>query len=180
MPKRRSRTAQKSRRHLVLSWRYLVPVVGIIVIVGYVVVNLTKASSHYYSKSVENGGLKGGTSTTSKFSGDGTARVVGALPVTASLTAKELDMAAKLCARVYLKDRGIAKLEASAGGLIYAGSAPLLSKTIGTAQLAEGYQDSCLQVDSVFAAIASYSGINISVTQLSGYVSVKEIWVERN
>jgi len=72
-------------------------VICIIVIVGFVVVNLTKASSHYYSKSVDNGGLKGGTSTTSKFSGDGTARVVGALPVTASLTAKELHRISIVC-----------------------------------------------------------------------------------
>jgi len=145
-----------------------------------VVVNLTKASSHYYSKSVDNGGLKGGTSNTSKFSGEGTARVVGALPVTAALAPKELDMAAKLCARVYLKDHGIAKLEISVGGLIDAGSAPLLAQSIGTAKLTEGYQDSCLAIDSVSAAIASYGGFGVSITQLSGYVSVKEIWVERN
>ena len=180
MLKRRARTAQKPDRHLVLSWRYLLPVVAIIVIVGYVVVNLTTASSHYYSKSVANGGLKGGTSTTGKFSGEGTARVVGAVPVTASLTAKELDMAVKICVRVYLKDRGSAELEASSAGLISAGSAPLLAQSIGTAQTTEGYQDSCLAIDSVSAAIASYGGFGVTITQLSGYLSVKEIWVERD
>ena len=162
-----------------LKWWYVVPVVIAVVIVGSVVIIFSRASSHYYSKTTDNGGLKGGVGSTEKNAGEGRARKVGSTPVEANYTGAEMANAKRICASVYLGKASQGKLTIASNGPIVAYSTSTQSVNIGTVYRENSYNDICQDIDPVFATIANSYGAKVTVSQSSGDLKVREIWIEQ-
>jgi hypothetical protein len=174
------RTSNMAKKKKSLQWWYVVPVIVIVALVGYVVIIFSRASTHFYSKTIDNGGLKGGVSTTSKNSGGGKARVVGSTPVETSYTAAEMQQAKRVCASVYLGGSSQGKLTVSSNSPVVAYTTSSQSVNFGTGYKQNSYNDICQEIDSVFVAIAGSYGAKVAVSQSSGDVKVREIWIEQN
>ena len=173
------RTANMAKKSKKLNWWYAVPVVLVVAVTGYVIIILTRASDHYYSKTIDNNGLQGGTSTTSKNSGSGRARIVGETPVTVSYEAKEMSEAKKVCASINLSSNGAGKLTVESGSPIVSLTTGSQSTNFGTTYRAGSYNDICQDLDAVFVTVASNYGAKVTISQTGGEVKVKEVWVER-
>lgn len=174
------RTSSMVKKKQTLKWWYAIPVVLIVAVVGYVVIVFSKASTHYYTKTVDNGGLKGGTSTTSKNSSEGKSRIVGSVPVETTYSSKEMTEAKRICARVFLGGTSQGKLTVASNGPVVAFSTNTQSVNFGTGFKQNSFNDICQDIDAVFATVASSYGAKVSVSQASGDVKVQEIWIEQN
>jgi hypothetical protein len=173
------RTSNMAKKKKSLQWWYVIPVVIIVALVGYVVIVLSRASSHYYSKTVDNEGLKGGVATTDKNSGSGKARVVGNSPVEATYTGTEMQGAKKICASVYLGTSSQGKLTISSNGPVVAYSTSTQTVNFGTGYRQNAYNDICQDLDPVYTTIATSYGSKVVISQTSGEVKVREVWIEQ-
>lgn len=173
------RTSNMAKKKKSLQWWYVVPVVVMVAFVGYIVIMLSRASSHYYSKTVDNDGLKGGISTADKNSGSGKARVVGNNPVEVTYTGAEMQGAKKICASVYLGNSSQGKLTISSNGPVVAYSTSTQTVNFGTGFKQNAYNDICQDLDAVYVTIASSYGSKVVISQSSGDVKVREVWIEQ-
>ena len=179
MAKNSTRSLSNVKRPIKLRWWQALVVVAVVVLAGYVIIAFSMASDHYYSKTVANGGLQGGSGTTGKSNGTNRAKIVGGTPVFVAYKAEEMLGAKKVCASIGLENNAGGKLTVESGGPVITLSTGSQSTSFGTAYRAGGFNDICQDIDGVFATISSNYGARVSVTRTSGDIKVKEIWIER-
>lgn len=179
MLKKQSRT--KTQRHKPkLKWWYIIPIVLFVTLAGYTIIFYSKASDRFYSKTVNNRGLQGGTSTTEVSKSEGSSRVVGDVPVSASYTAKEMAQAKKACVGLKLSDQSSGRFVIESGSSIAQFASIQQQALISTKNGRVGNYQFCVDIDSVMSTLAQTYGLKASVIQASGKILVMEIWLEGN
>lgn len=93
----RSRTSSKKGKSS-LKWWYILPVLAIVVLAGYLIIRYSEAGTAY--KRVGNG-LSGGVKTVDKQGNYGKAREIGNNPVSAKWSPSERGTSTRFCAQVY-------------------------------------------------------------------------------
>lgn len=178
-PKNKLRIAKKVKTPIRLRWWQALVVVAVVALAGYVIIAFSMASDRYYSKTVANGGLQGGSGTTGKSSGTSRSKIVGNSPVFVTYKAEEMSGAKKVCASIGLENNAGGKLTVESGGPVITLSTGSQSTSFGTAYRAGGFNDICQDIDGVFVTIASSYGARVTVSRTNGEIKVKEIWIER-